>query len=184
MSACTDAINARIESKQAYDTWKSVTESSLDSGSISNLQADIFDTANCLNDKIRSISTLSTTDSNTQLQIESLQKQIDDEKKNLEIANQRVNSVKHKENSYYESWFPMERDIRPRSNAILLGLSVALCFVSVAYILQLMNVYIFVKYIGLSPTGIDLSFMLNQFTISFWILLVILISVVLYFVYR
>lgn len=186
MSACTDAINTLIGSKATYDTWKSVTQASLDSATpdIPSLQTNIFNTANCLNEKIRNLSTLSTADSNTQLQIEDIQKQIADEKKNLEIAGQRLASLKNNETSYYESWFPIERDIRPGSAAILLAISVALSFISLGYILQLMNVYIFVKYFGPTATGFDISAILGQFTIAFWILLVVLISVVLYFVYK
>jgi len=186
MSACSEAINTRIGSKATYDTWTSTTQAGLDSTApnIPNLQADIFNTANCLSEKIRNLSTLSTADSNIQLQVEDMQKQIADEKKNLEIAGQRLASIKNNEPSHYESWFPIERDIRPGSAAILLAISVALCFISLGYILQLMNVYIFVKYFGQTATGFDFSAIMGQFTISFWLLLLVLISVVLYFVYK
>ena len=186
MSACTDAINTLIGSKATYDAWKSATQASLDSATpdIPSLQSSIFNTANCLNEKIHELSTLSTTDSNTQLQIENIQKQIADETKNLEIAGQRLASIKNKETSYYESWFPIERDIRPGSAAILLAVSVAFCFISVAYLLQLMNVYIFVKYLGTSMYGFNISAIFAQFTIAFWVVLIALISVVLYFVYK
>jgi hypothetical protein len=186
MSACSEAINTRIGSKATYDTWTGLTQASLDSASpnIESLQKDIFNTANCLNEKISNLSTLGTADSNMQLQIEDIQKQIADEKKNLEIAGQRLASIKNNETSHYESWFPIERDIRPGSAAILLAISVALSFISLGYILQLMNVYIFVKYFGQTATGLDVSGILGQFTLSFWVVLIALISVVLYFVYK
>jgi hypothetical protein len=186
MSACTDAINTRIRSKGPYDTWNSVTQNALNGATpdISGLQIDIFNTENCLNEKIRNISTLSTADSNTQMKIENIQKQIADETKNLEIAQQRLATIKNKEPSYYESWFPIERNIRPGSAAIILAVSVAFSFISVAYLLQLMNVYIFVKYLGTSSYGFNVSAIFAQFTIAFWIILIALISVVLYFVYK
>ena len=144
---------------------------------------DIFNTGNCLDEKIRGLSTLATADSNTQLQIESLQKQIDDEKKNIEIATERLRTVKHRQTSYYESWFPMERDIRPRSYSILIGISAAVCFISIAYLFQLMGIYIFVQRIG-SSYDLGLAVIIQQFTISFWVVLAALIGVVLYFVYK
>ena len=121
MSACNDAINANIATAQAFKTWKDAKQSSLDSRTVAtdlpNLQANIFDTANCLNEKISGLSTLSTADSNTQLQIDNLQKKIDDEIKNKEISQHRLDSLKNKETSYYESWFP-----RPMKQEALFGL--------------------------------------------------------------
>jgi hypothetical protein len=188
MSACNDAINANIATAQAFKTWKDAKQSSLDSRTVAtdlpNLQANIFDTANCLNEKISGLSTLSTADSNTQLQIDNLQKKIDDEMKNKEISQHRLDSLKNKETSYYESWFPMERDIRPATATILLGISVALCFISLAYLLQTVGIYIFVKYIGSETGDFGLQAILQQFTIAFWIVLAVLIGVVFYFVYR
>jgi hypothetical protein len=120
-----------------------------------------------------------------QLQVENLQKQIDEEKRNIEIARERLSTVKQSKPSYYEGWFPMERDIRPRSYSILIGISAALCFISIAYLFQLMGIYIFVQRIGVS-SGYDfgLATLVHQFTISFWIVLAALIGVVLYFVYK
>jgi len=185
MSACTDAINTRIGSANTFDTWKSTTDRSLDQArDLSGLQVDIFNTVNCLSEKIRNISTLSSTDSNIQLKIESLEKEIGDETKNIEIANQRLESIRVKEVSHYEGWFPMQRPLRPGSAAILLAVSVAISFISLAYLLQLMNVYIFVKYLGTSSVGFNIAPLLQQFTILFWITLVTLIGTVLYFVYR
>jgi hypothetical protein len=185
MSACTDAINTRIASGEAFDRWKRETNSNLDQArDVSGMQAAIFNTSNCLSEKIRNISTLSSSDSQIQLKIESLEKEIGDETKNIEIAKQRLESIRVNEVSHYEGWFPIERPLRPGSAAILLAVSVAISFISLAYVLQLMNVYIFVKYLGTSSVGFNIGPILQQFTILFWITLVTLIGVVLYFVYR
>lgn len=185
MSACTDAINTRIGSATTFDTWNRTTDRSLDlARDLSGLQVDIFNTVNCLSEKIRNISTLSSSDSNIQLKMESLEKEIADETKNIEIAKQRLESLRVKEVSHYEGWFPIERPLRRGSSAILLAVSVAISFISLAYVLQLMNVYIFVKYLGTSSVGFNIGPILQQFTILFWITLATLIGVVLYFVYR
>ena len=189
MSACSSVIESRITSKTAFNAWKATSDTFLNSSQtaaqISELQADIFNTGNCLDEKIRGLSTLATADSNMQLQIESIQKQIDDEKRNIEIATERLSTVKDRKGSYYEGWFPIERDIRPRSYSILIGISAAICFISIAYLFQLMGIYIFVQHIG-AGSGFDLGLagLVQQFTISFWIVLATLIGVVLYFVYR
>lgn len=187
MSACDTTTAANIVSKDAFQAWAGRKQTTLEGTSavaqLPTLQADIFNTGNCLNERIRDISTLSTADSNQQLKVESLQKQIAEEEKNLEIANQRLLSVKNNTTSFYEGWFPIERDIRPGSAAILLGFSVAFYFISLAYLLQFVGVYIFVQRIGDNPSLL-LSAMMQQFTFSFWVLLVVLIGVVLYFVYK
>jgi hypothetical protein len=196
MSACSSDIVARIATKIAFDGWKNGKELALSSdplgtpprrlptpAEIPAIQVDIFNTGNCLEEKIRGLTGLATADSNTQLHIESLQKQIADEKRNIEIAKERLSTVKDKQTSYYESWFPIERDIRPRSYSILIGISAALCFISIAYLFQLMGIYIFVQRIG-SSYDLGLSALMQQFTISFWIVLAALIGVVLYFVYK
>ena len=187
MSACTTDINAHIASQQSFIAWKATTSAALETtltpAQLLTIQTDIFGTSNCLDEKVRNLSALSTTDSAVQLEIENLQQQIDAEKKNVEIAQQRLASLKHKETSFYESWFPMTRPLRPTSVPILLGISASICYIALSYLLRLMGIYIFIKgpTMSVSTGSFDL---LSQFTTSFWIVLLALVVVVLYYTLR
>ena len=108
-------------------------------------ESKILSTINCLNENISNISTLSTADAELQMKNLQLQQNIDQEKKNVEIAQQRLNTVKAPVTSFYESWFPIERPLKPSSVPILLFLTAAIGFMAFGYLLQIMKIFIFVR---------------------------------------
>jgi hypothetical protein len=144
MSACTPDINTAIASYSAFQIWTTGMETKLNNRDITGAST-ILSAVNCLTENISNINTLSTSDAEMQMKNVQLQQQIDQEKKNVEIAQQRLNTVKAPVTSFYESWFPIERPLKPSSVPILLFLTTAMGFMAFGYLLQIMNVYIFVQ---------------------------------------
>ena len=158
MSACTADITASIATYTAFNTWKDSKNAALDSSTTSVdaldvLKKEIFDTTNCLNDKIRGLSTLSTADANMQLTAESLTQKIKAEKKNIDVAKERLQHITEPHISHYASWFPIERPLTPISFNILLGLSTVMCCTSIAYLFQAMGLYILFRRIVSADRG-------------------------------
>jgi len=154
------------------------------------LKGEIQTILDCINSKITRVQSSTNTIFDGQYSIADLEKQIEIENKNIDIAKQRLESIRHPERhtSFYESWFPLDRPMNPVTIITLLTLII---FISVFLLLCL-----------LSLTGINLTiisqtetigsmnrysfynWVKSQFTFSFFVSLCVLAAVIIYFVKR
>lgn len=150
---------------------------------------DIENMDECLESQIQELSSSSNNISANQETILALNAKIQKEEENAAIARDRVAYIRDPATavSNYESWFPMGRPMKLVSMIAILGVTL---FVSV-----------FALLIALSAVGIDVSvftqpsmrtgygygwteWIYSQFTPAFWIMLIILLSIVAVYVNR
>ena len=104
----------------------------------------------------------------------------------ISIAKDRVAYIRNPERktSNYESWFPIDRPLHPASIVILIALSI---FLGVFFALSVLSAADIQLMFYIPATANRSSFMIwlqEQMTFSFWLVLIVLISVVIYFVKR
>jgi hypothetical protein len=125
----------------------------------------------------------------SQTDIQRINEQIMQEEANAAIAKDRVSYIRNPEEntSNYESWFPIDRPIHIVSLIILMSISI---FIGTFLLLMISSVLGFDinMYIKTSSSSLNrgsVYYMIySQFTPLATVSLVILISVILYFVYR
>ena len=189
MPSCTD-------SSFDFSTWKTGmqrrinTLGSSGSSDLAAIQTEIQSVIDCINDRITKVESSTNTIFNGQYDIADLQKQIETEKANIDIAKQRLESIRHPERhtSFYESWFPIDRPMNPITMITLLTLTIfisvflLLCFLSLTGI----NLTIITQTdtIGGMNRYSFYTWVKSQFTFSFFISLCVLAAVIIYFVKR
>lgn len=157
-SAANDAILARVKTSLAevntcVDTQ--ISKLSNASGNIAKLNEDI----------------LSATD------------KLHQAGKDIQVAKDRVGYIRHPERntSNYESWFPIDRPISIFSMILLVCLTLFLG----TFLLLLVMSFAGFNLVIFSPGGREenplIAIILDQLTLSFWVTLIALISVVIYF---
>lgn len=130
-----------------------------------------------------------TTISTAHEDILSINDKIAEEEANAAVAQERVGYIRHPEQqvSSYESWFPMDRPMHKLTLIILISISI---FLGVFLFLMIMStfgvdVFLYVRPSSSSSNRSGYFYQIySQLTPPFWIALVVLISVILYFVYR
>lgn len=151
---------------------------------LASKEAEVQAVLNCLQERITVTSTASNQVSTAQESILNLKRQIDEEKKSVELARDRVKYIRRPEEhtSYYESWFPLNRPLKQGSLVLLMSL---------ALVISLVILFIGLSFLGFSPTvAIDakgysiLSYIYSQFTLGFWLILIGSIVGLWYLVYR
>ena len=186
----------------SFDAWEAATRAAITgyqgSGSSATpttqaqddamltLENDMGDATACILNKINTLGASSTDIAALQLQILDKTTKLADADKDISVAKDRVAYIRHPEQntSNYESWFPIDRPIHYTSLIIIIALSI---FLGVFYILMMLSVFnldlvLYIEPIyNISPFFMWLS---QQLTLSFWVVLIVLISVVIYFVKR
>ena len=149
MSACTAAINSRIDT---FDTWYTTTKGVLagvvEPASTSDQQlinakiAEVSATSACLLDKIKTAQGTSTSIQSTQQEILQLSDDLKAEEENIRIAQDRVKLLRfpNENASYYESWFPLGRPLQPILVPIFFGMAIFLFTFSGFLVLSMMGV--------------------------------------------
>jgi hypothetical protein len=159
MSTCNSIILARLQSQDAFNTWKNDTSTQLNtisanaqSGAIqpsptestmfSTLSADILSTTSCIQSQLGTLSGTSNQIHSLQQEIMNTKDAIAQSEADLSIARDRVAYIRHPERhtSYYESWFPMDRPMQKGSVPIFVGLTVFTLLFSLLLILSFMGV--------------------------------------------
>jgi hypothetical protein len=182
-----------------FPAWKTTTENDIvsyqmkfsttqaENDKILLLEKDMLHASLCLSTAINNLSSTSSDIANLNEQILQKSKELSQAEEDIAIAKDRVGYVRNPERntSNYESWFPIDRPISIFSLIVILCITIFLA--------------VFITLLFLSFCGVDitvfvaqsygeknavLSFIMEQFTVSFWILLIAFVSVVIYFVKR
>jgi len=190
---------SKLSTAGEFNAWKAATSAAItayqakgsttkaDDDAMFLLEKEMVTASQCLSTAIYGLGSTSTDIANLNQQILEKSLQLSQAEEDISIAKDRVGYVRNPERntSPYESWFPIDRPISIFSLILLICICI---FMGVFLIL-----------LTLSTIGIDLTIFLNpmytpqnevvnmilqQFTVSFWIMVIILISVVIYFLKR
>lgn len=182
-----------------FSTWKTTTRAAIttyqnkasttqaEDNRMNVLEKDIIDASICVGRGVNRLSSTSSDVAELHGTILELTEKLQAGDKDMEVAKNRVGYIRHPEQqtSNYESWFPMNRPIRVVSLVILMGISI---FMGIFLLLMIMSYFDLDIMLYTPPinrsTSPFLIWLSMQMTASFWILLIILISVIIYFVNR
>ena len=149
-------------------------------------EQEMLEASICISQEIKRLSSTSNNIASLHEQVINKSSELSQAEKDISIAKDRVAYIRHPERmtSYYENWFPINRPISIFSMILL-------TFISSFLLIFLL--FLFFSYAGMEITmfrqnnkersGIA-SLLFEQFTISFWLLLLAFISVIIYFVTR
>lgn len=170
--AVDTALEPRITGAAAFSAWKESTSLAInrlmasantkngqlspgEQAELEGLQRDIYNTLACLQEKHAAAAGTSNSINAAQTRILELQEQLKTREEEIQIAKDRVAYIRDPDAhpSYYQSWFPMDRPMRPASVPIFIGIVV---FLSTFLFLGL-----------LSLIGVDFSVVSMQGTASF-----------------
>jgi hypothetical protein len=168
---------------QAYQTKTSTSRT--DDTNIVLLQKDIIDASLCLSNAIDRLSSTSTTSSSLQEDLLRLSDELDTANKDIEVAKNRVAYIRNPEEqtSNYESWFPIDRPIHVISLIVLMSISIFMGIFILLMVMSQLDLDIML-YTPSQTRNTVFTWFYSQMTWSFWAMVVILTSVVIYFVYR
>jgi hypothetical protein len=181
-SSCTDEINERIKDTNAFAQWHTSTDTNINSAT-SNIELDsilpsITETNTCLQEKINAVGGTSTSIAQMQTDIINIEDQLKLKKEAIHISKERLSYLTDPSHnvSYYQSWFPLFRPLKPQTIPILIGIATFFTAAAVCYLLY--------SIIGLAAIFMFLTRLFNQLTPAFWLLLAISIGVIVYLAKR
>ena len=182
-----------------FSTWKTNTENAIllyqikptttqaENDTILLLEKDMLAASLCLSTAINNLSSTSSDIANLNQQILQKSKELSQAEEDIAVAKDRVGYLRHPERntSNYESWFPIDRPISIFSLILILCITIFLAVFVLLLFLSFcgVDITIFVAQ-SYGEENAVLSFIMDQFTVSFWILLIAFVSVVIYFVKR
>jgi hypothetical protein len=198
----------KINDDNQYAAWKSLIDTWRNSHQLASTnaaapdewiaqlgqkEADVGGMVFCLQEKI--VESTNTPSDIANLQRANLEKGDLLKKKSaeVEIARERVDLVRGtaKRTSYYESWFPIDRPLRPASIPVLIGISLFTLTMCFGFVLTLLGIKLkfeipfltamFYKYQAGRTAGAGTFG--QQFTPAFWIVTVLLVGLTAFVAY-
>lgn len=181
-----------------FSSWKGSTSSAISAyqakGSTTHAEDDaillkekeMLDASLCILDAINKLTGTSSDIAALHEKILAKTTELHNGEADISIAKDRVAYMRNPERktSNYESWFPIDRPLHPASIVILIALSI---FLGVFFLLSVLSAADMQLMFYVPATVNRSSFMIwlqEQMTFSFWVVLIVLISVVIYFVKR
>ena len=171
-------IQAKIAALQSATTTTAANNATL-----AQVKASLEAVKLCVDTQISNLSNASGNIANLNEEILSATDKLHQAEKDIQVAKDRVGYIRHPERntSNYESWFPIDRPISIFSMILLVCLTLFLG----TFLLLLVMSFAGFNLVIFSPGGREenpfIAMILEQLTFSFWVMLVILISVVIYF---
>ena len=181
-----------------FDSWRSSATAAItkyqskgsatigDEQEFNKTEQEMLEASVCISEEIKRLSSSSNSIASLHEQIIQKNSELARAEKDISIAKDRVAYIRHPERmtSHYENWFPINRPISIFSMILL---------TFITSFLLIFLIFLFLSYIGMNITMFSqinrersgiMSFLFEQFTISFWLLLLAFISVIIYFVTR
>lgn len=181
-SSCTDEINERIKDATSFYAWRTQTDTNINSATsiiqIDSILGSIMGTNTCLEEKVNAVGGTSTSIAQMQTDILNIQDQLKLKNEAIRISKERLSYLTNPSHnvSYYQSWFPLFRPLKPQTIPILIGIATFFTAAAVCYLLY--------SIIGLAAIFLFITTLLKQMTVAFWILLAISIGVIVYLAQR
>jgi hypothetical protein len=149
-------------------------------------EQEMLEASVCISEEVKRLSSSSNSIASLHEKIIEKTSELSQAEKDITVAKDRVAYIRHPERmtSHYENWFPINRPISIFSMILL---------TFITSFLLIFLIFLFLSYIGMNITMFSqinrersgiMSFLFEQFTISFWLLLLAFISVIIYFVTR
>ena len=194
------ALEPRISTSTAFTVWKETTSTAINrlitsantkNGQLSageqaefeGLQKDVFNTLACLQEKQLGASSTTNNIHTAQARILELQEQLKQREEEVQIAKDRVAYIRDPDAhpSYYQGWFPMDHPMKPASVPIFIGIVVFCSMFIFMALLSVVGVNISVLSVPGSSSFSLMQWIRAQMTPGFWLMFVILVSVIIYF---
>jgi peptidoglycan hydrolase-like protein with peptidoglycan-binding domain len=151
------------------------------------LEKEMLDASLCISTSIHTLSSASSSIADLNQQILKKTAELSQANEDISIAKDRVANVRHPERntSNYEGWFPIDRPISVFSMIVILCITIFLGVFLILLALSFggVDIIMYSKSFGMENNPF-IAAIAQQFTVSFWILLIAFISVVVYFVKR
>lgn len=181
-----------------FDSWRSSARAAIsnyqskgsatiaDEQQFNQTEQEMLEASVCISEEVKRLSSSSNSIASLHEKIIEKTSELSQAEKDITVAKDRVAYIRHPERmtSHYENWFPINRPISIFSMILLtfitLFLVIFLLFLLLSYCG--MNVTMFSQSSG--ERSEFMSFLSEQFSISFWLLLLAFISVIIYFVTR
>lgn len=188
-----------LQNQASFTTWRTgvasqisayqskTTTTQAEDEAILLLENDILKLSLCIANELNSNGGASSDISRLNEEILAMTQQLENAEADIAVAKDRVAYMRNPERntSSYESWFPINRPISFIALITLISLSVFLgiFLILIAFSAAGMDLMLYVNptYVNKSPM---LLWVYQQFTMSFWIMAIVLISVVIYFMKR
>ena len=198
--AVDTALEPRITGSAAFSAWKETTSLAINrlmasasskNGQLSpgeqaefeGLQRDVYNTLGCLQEKYTASATTSNSINEAQTRILQLQEELKRGEEEIQIAKDRVAYIRDPDArpSYYQSWFPMDRPMKPASVPIFIGIVVFLSMFLFLGLLSLIGVNLSIVSMQGSTMFSLIQWIRAQLTPVFLLVGIALISVFLYY---
>lgn len=188
---------SKISTAGYFNAWKAATSAAItryqglgsstqtENDAMAVLEKDMLDASLCISTSINTLSSISSDVANLNEEILKKSTELSQANEDISIAKDRVANTRHPERntSNYEGWFPIDRPISVVSLIVIISITIFLGVFLIMLILSFVgvDVILYSKVLAGEPNPY-VSAILDQFTLSFWIVLLALISVTIYLV--
>ena len=183
-----------LSSSSSIGTWKTqiqdkisalqaaTTKSAANDAILAQVNASLAAVKTCVDTEVSNLSNASGHIAQLNLEILDATEKFNQSEKDIQVAKDRVGYIRHPERntSNYASWFPIDRPISIFSMILLICLTLFLGTFLMLLVLSFAGINLLI----FSPGGEEnpiIAMILEQLTFSFWVMLIILVSVVIYF---
>lgn len=158
MSQCTDEILARLGDSTLFSTWKGVQQAELNRLSqltgptaeankntgITTIETAIAKHLACAREKLQAAENTPADIVSLQAQYAQAEKDARDAEKDVAVSKERTQMLRNPERkvTVYESWFPIHRPLRTSSALLLIGITLFLICLSLAFLLHQMGLFV------------------------------------------
>jgi hypothetical protein len=178
----------KSDTSAAITTYQGLTSTTdAQDKEMAQLEKDMLDASLCVSTAIHTLGSTSSSIAELNEQILRKSTELSQAEEDIAIAEDRVANIRHPERnvSNYEGWFPIDRPVSVFSLIVILCITI---FMGIFLLLILLsfagiNVMMLIDSFSIGDSPVVAAIM-QQFTVSFWILLIAFISVVVYFVKR
>lgn len=181
-----------------FDSWKGSTSAAIskyqskgsttigDEQEFNKTEQEMLEASICISEEIKRLSSSSNSIASLHEEIIKKTSELSQVEKDIAVAKDRVAYIRHPERvtSHYENWFPINRPISIFSMILLTFITSFLLIFLIFLILSYVGINISMFSQTSSERSGIMSLIFEQFTISFWLLLLAFISVIIYFVSR
>lgn len=179
-SNCNADRNAILATSESFEKWLTEKNQAISTNQgLDTVNSNITGVKGCLTEKLTNQRSSSTETPQNMDAILALQEQIKKKEEEILIAKDRAAFAREgsKNPSYYESWFPLGRPLKPLTTLFFIGLSIFLLLIAAFFAASLAGFTFTVLYpaprVAYTGRPTLLSRLFAVFPTSFWVLLAI-----------
>ena len=186
--SCTSTERRIISDEISFNNWRDTKKNNLDTfsvdktGDVDSVLTDLTSMDTCLQYTVNSRGSIHNTINHSQDTVTDLNNKIAQEESNAAIARDRVSYIRHPEQnvSNYESWFPIDRPIKTFSLVVIMSITIFMAtLIFLALLSNVMGINVVLSFSNKFQS--DSSWFFDQFTDLTVIILLVLLSVLIYF---